>query len=426
MRRARLRGRGVMGVGWLTGSEWVCGAMCCALCSASAQDALRNQRDNASATTQTRAQVEGQPYTVRWGDFTMLSSASLGVEWVDNVNLTSDSPEGAFILRPMLTAAGVWPITDRNSFRVSVGVSYDKYFGGDQDDRFNISPQSQLAWDFFVKDVRINLHDRFSYQTDPLNEGALSGVGQYGNFQNSAGVTTTWNASEETALTIGYDHVTYIAEETAYSYQDRNSDFGYGSIGTMLHPALQVGLETSGGSTAYTEHIYSGMLQWSAGLSTSWQLSPYFNVEGRGGYVTYTFTEPALVGGTTGYSTYYLELRIRHRIHERLTYTLDASRDTQGGINSQLTSRWEVGAHATWRALEKVSLTAGVFYEKAAELGGFFTDAYNRFGVDLGTSYQLMERLTSSLTYQITTKTSEIPGRDYVQNRITLALSYRF
>ena len=92
------------------------------------------------------------------------------------------------------------------------------------------SPGSQLAFDIFVGDFRINIHDRFSLEQDPVAEIALSNVADYGRFQNTAGVAVLWDLNQA-VVTAGYDHYTFISTTDDFDYLDRNADIFSASIG---------------------------------------------------------------------------------------------------------------------------------------------------------------------------------------------------
>ncbi|MEJ7703260.1 MAG: hypothetical protein WKF47_06220 [Geodermatophilaceae bacterium] len=62
-----------------------------------------------------------------------------------------------------------------------------------------LAPGSQLSFDVFVSDFRINFHDRFSLEQDPIDEAALSNVADYGRFQNTAGVSVLWDLNKAVA-----------------------------------------------------------------------------------------------------------------------------------------------------------------------------------------------------------------------------------
>ena len=57
----------------------------------------------------------------------------------------------------------------------------------------SISPrQGSELFDFYAGDFWINLHDRFSITEAPVPGPTVANSGNYSQFQNAAGVTTTW------------------------------------------------------------------------------------------------------------------------------------------------------------------------------------------------------------------------------------------
>ena len=161
-------------------------------------------------------------------------SATLGFEYNDNVNLSEDatavfpSPFGPilvtteqqsdFIIRPQVNINALWPITQLNTFKLDMGIGYAFYM--DHSD-YNtngllVTPGSQLAFDIFVGDFRINIHDRFSLEQDPVAEATLSNVADYGRFQNTAGVSVLWDLNAA-VVTLGYDHYNFISHRRTAS-----------------------------------------------------------------------------------------------------------------------------------------------------------------------------------------------------------------
>ena len=82
---------------------------------------------------------------------------------------------------------------------------------------------SQLAFDIFVGDFRINFHDRLSLQQDPMAEIALSNVADYGRFENTVGVSVLWDLNKA-VVTLGYDHYNYVSTDSDFDYLDRNAE----------------------------------------------------------------------------------------------------------------------------------------------------------------------------------------------------------
>src|SRR5438874_11768640 len=210
------------------------------------QDAIRPSLAGEAAAEARRQSIDKIPYNLQVGPIKFRFSATMGVEYNDNVNLAEDgsavflsptgpilvttSPQEDFILRPQINLDALWPITQLNTLRLDIGIGHAFYLDHSNYDTNSvlISPGSQLAFDIFVGDFRINLHDRFSLQQDPVDEIALSNVADYGRFENTAGVSVLWDLNQA-VVTLGYDHYNFIATNDQFDYLDRNADIFSGS-----------------------------------------------------------------------------------------------------------------------------------------------------------------------------------------------------
>src|SRR5271169_33709 len=111
--------------------------------SAGAQDTIKLLPTSlAGGSSMPQAQAQDQPYTVRWGDLRLLATGSFEAEWNDNIALTDSQREQDFILRPKVNLQGVLPLTDVNSFNLTLGIGYEFYTEHPADSRFLVTPGS--------------------------------------------------------------------------------------------------------------------------------------------------------------------------------------------------------------------------------------------------------------------------------------------
>ncbi|HEY6206033.1 MAG TPA: hypothetical protein VIW21_07700, partial [Chthoniobacterales bacterium] len=71
-------------------------------------------------------------------------------------------------------------------------------------------------------------------------------------------------------------------------------------------------------------------------------------------------------------------------------------------------------------------LSTEFFFEDAEESGGIINEQFDRWGGAIALGYQLTPHVTLGLRYQYTTKDSDVPLRDYDQNRVSLDGTYSF
>src|SRR5207247_373018 len=194
-----------------------------------AQDAVRPSLAGQEASDAREQYVSRIPYDLLLGPVRFRVGATVGVEYNDNINYADDgtavipNPIGPgfitirsnsqddVIVTPNLTLDAIWPVTQLNTLRLDLGVGYAFYLDHSKNDTdyILVAPKSQIALDIFVSDFRINIHDRMQLQQDPIQEGALSNVVNYGRFENTAGLSVLWDLNK-LLLQVGYDHYNFV------------------------------------------------------------------------------------------------------------------------------------------------------------------------------------------------------------------------
>jgi hypothetical protein len=431
----------------------------CATPIVKGQDAIRPSLAGEEAAEARRQSIDKIPYNLQLGPMKLRFSATLGFEYNDNINLSEDatalvpSPFGPvlittqqqsdFIIRPQLTLNALWPITQLNTFRLDLGVGYAYYIDhpGNNTNAVLVSPGSQLAFDIFVSDFRINLHDRFSLEQDPVAEVALSNVADYGRFQNTAGISVLWDLNAA-VVTLGYDHYNFISTTSVFDYLDRNAEMVNGSIAFTPNPTMSVGLEAAFVDTYYDQNILNDSITYSAGAFLETKITSYLKLRVAGGYQNINFDNTGLVNDPHDLQDYYANVLLSHRVNSVLTHSISAGHETQLGVNSNYIKLNYIRHTANWNILYHTLLSTELFYEDADDSGGsgplfipapgvflfnsFVAEHIHRFGGALTLGYQLTPHITLGLRYQYTQKDSDQPLRDYSQNRISLDGTYSF
>lgn len=424
-----------------------------------AQDAIRPSLAGEAAAEARRQAIDKIPYNLQLGPIKFRFSATMGVEYNDNVNLAEDGSftfltstgpitlttesQSDWILRPSVNLNALWPITQLNTLKFDIGLGYAFYMDN-SDYNTNgllIAPGSQLAFDIFVGDFRINIHDRFSLEQDPISEVSLSNVADYGRFQNLIGVSVLWDLNQA-VVTLGYDHYTFIATNDDFEYLDRNADIFSGSIGFTPNSIMTVGLEGSFVTTYYDMNVLNDSNTYSIGAFLETQVTNNVKFRVAGGFQSINFDNTGLVNDPNDLEDWYANALLSHRINAQLTHSLALGHETQLGVNSNYVQLNYIRHTANWNIFYKTLLTTELFYEDADDSGGFgplFTplpgvpifnpfvaEHIHRYGGAITLGYQLTPHVTLGLRYQYTQKDSDQPLRDYRQNRIAFDGTYSF
>src|SRR5450432_4672426 len=300
-----------------------------------AQEAVRPSLAGEAAAEARRQSIEQIPYNLLLGPVRFLFSTTVGVEYNDNINLAETNKQSDVIIRPQFNIDAIWPVTQLNTLKLDLGLGYSFYLDHPNADTNGviIAPGSQLSFDIFVQDFRINLHDRFSLQQDPVAELQLSNVVDYGRFENTAGVSVLWDLNKA-VLTFGYDHYNYISTTNTFSYLDRNAEELTFSAYFALTSTTGAGLETSAVYNYYDQSYLNNSVGYSVGPFVETQITNYLKLRASAGYQFINFDSGGGVDDSSDGNDYYANVLLSHRINAAISETLAAGHETQLGINS--------------------------------------------------------------------------------------------
>ena len=392
-----------------------------------AQDAVRPSLAGEAAAEARRQSIQDIPYNLLAGPVRFRFSITTGIEYNDNINLAERNKQDDIIIRPQFNIAAIWPVTQLNTLRLDLGIGYAFYLDNTNDNTNNIliSPGSQIAFDIFVGDFRINLHDRFSLQQDPTDEIQLSNVVDYGRFENTAGVSVLWDLNKA-VLTFGYDHYTYISTTDTFSYLDRNAEILSFSAYFALTSTTGAGIESAAVFNYYNQDFLNDSVTYSVGPFVEVQLTNYLRLRAAVGYQFIDFASGGGIDDTNDSSDWYGNIILSHRINSAITQTIAAGHESGLGVDSNFVTLNYVRHTATWAIINRVLLATELFYEEGDDSGGLFGEHIERYGGAVTVAYQLTPHVTLGLRYQYTQKQSDLPLRDYKQNRVTLDGTYSF
>lgn len=396
-----------------------------------AQDAVRPSLAGEAASEARRQDIDRIPYNLLVGPVRFRFSATVGAEYNDNINLSQINEQDDIIIRPQVNFDAIWPITQLNTLRLDFGLGYAWYLdhSNANTDNILISPGSQIAFDIFVGDFRINIHDKMSLQQDPIAELALSNVINYGRFENTAGLSVLWDLNKA-LLTLGYDHYTYISTTTLFDYLNRNAEELSGTVSIAVTSTTNIGVEGNAVFNYYDQTVLNDSRSYSVGAFGETQITNNLRFRVAGGYQWIDFDNTGIVsllfGDQHDLSDWYGNILISHRLNATLKQTVSAGHESQLGINSNYIALNYVRHTISWNLIRNTLLSTEFFYEDADDSGGFINEHLQRFGGAITVGYQLTPHVTIGARYQYTQKDSDVFLRDYTQNRVSVDGTYSF
>ncbi len=378
-----------------------------------------------SAYAASAANTSNQPYNLQIGPVTLRVDAGSTLSYNDNITLADTGRQSDWIVTPDLNLHAKWQATELNALTLDLGLSYQHFLSHSVYDGVQIAPNSQTQFNIFIGDVKINLHDIFSYQQNPLEVGQLSNVAQFDVFSNDAGVTADWDLSD-IILSLSYDHGSLWAFQQTYSYLNNQSETVTPVVTVNLSKTIQAGVSGSVIDTRFDQRVQNDSVQLTAGPFVTAQISDNLSAQARVGWEYAKYDQGGSNGDQSNISAPSGSAGVTHRINDALQESLTAGREFLPGITSNYTDRVYVNYTPTWHATSLFDIAPEFWWESLQDSYATVHENSTRFGADLAIGFEVTEKMTLNLSYNYVIKNSNEKSMDYYQNLLGLGLKYQF
>ena len=392
------------------------------------------------AATETLAQgicEEWESLTVRTRKLDLESYTR--IEYNDNINASGVNPLADVILRAGVNFNAEWPVFRNNSIALNFDVGFSKYFSHPELDSRNsfldISPDSGVQYCMKAGQFTIGFSDKLRFDADPTdsltvdpqNQTVDFNVLQYNRFTNTGAINVQWDMNRETKINFGYQRVDLLPLGSKFDFARRTSEvFSVGATRGIFSNL------NAGGNIAFTKTSHKVKFQnnskgFNFGTYADWDATDFINLIVKVNWNTITFDNSGSNEDTSDVSSFNTELLLRHEVNRDFSHALAFYRTTNLGLisNSQLVNRLQYSFD--WRLFARTTLTGLAAFEKGADSGGLSRETYDRrtFQINYGAEFKNYP-ITWNIEYRYTEKTSNIPVRNYTQNKLEFVIKYDF
>lgn len=393
-------------------------------------------------------------YNIKVGQVLLTAFANVSGEFNDNVYLSSTRVESDYVISPEFGLNAAWQVTQLNVLQMKTAFAYAKYVDHPDLDSENLTvAPSTLSFAVFIGDVRVEVHDNFSLQSDTSQDGAPGGVARLPRFNNTAGVSVLWDMND-LMWSLGYDHYNFVTLGSAVSTSgektedltrlDHSTDQISTSVVTTIATGFTLGLEGTVSHSDYPNEPGSNYTSFSVGPLLEMQLTTYSAISFNAGFKAYSFESgPATVGlDEDGFLTvipgekpglaegYYASFTWSHRMNRFYADQFEFGHDDQADALSGRTVTNYARYSSNWTLNSSWSIRLSLFWEdvqvpdQSGPVGGGQTD-YTHWGGQISTGYQLTKHASLSLSYQYTQRDSD-DNQGYLLNRMAMTVGYKF
>jgi len=401
-----------------------------------AQESFRpSEVSEAAAELRNRAPIPTD-YNLEIGPVLLKATGGVSFQVNDNITLSQNNREADILVGPTLNLNLTWPVTRSNSLTLVTAVGYQEYLFHPQNgtSSITVSPNSQLSFDIYTGDIRINLHDQFSVGTNPINQGDLANIVTYVQYTNTIGAGIVWDL-QAAVLSLDLNHtnvITPAVKSTTVNIPDDTHTTESAGL-SVLFPVSAILNTGFNANTSYTSYAASGRGSVDGlgiGPFLEARLTRYTRFDVSGGYqATFFHGEKAPIGVTApvgnALGSYYVNVSIAHQLNRFYAETLAFGRQTQLGIVSQQEEYYYLAYQSQWKMSNTFSLGSSVSFNDVQEFSGQ-SQHYDQLVANVTTGWQVNRKSSVSLSYQFSLRLANVANQGYVQNALTLQFAYSF
>lgn len=399
--------------------------------AAPAQEALRMSLVGADAAEARRkALLTPGFYNLQLGPTTWRMNAGLSLEYNDNIHLRETNVQSDAILAPRFGLNMLWPVTDRNALNLSMESGYSLYLSHNDLSRLFVKPGSEFAWDIYVGDFMINVHERFSLTETAYENPTVTGTGKYALMDNALGINVLGDLNKVVLFT-GFDHINYDIRGVPSADNDAQIESWYATLGWRVRPDMELGAEGGASLIDFREDQLPDATQLHAGLYYKLLLSSYLHLKLHGGYTLYSPEDTARFKSLPDKETWYADAIITHRLNKAVTYSATFGHVVNMSFHGYHYELSFVHIRPRLTLIKDTTLTLPLFFERGRWLYqvyglGYAGEQFDRYGAGVYLSRKLSKRLDARCGWEFIKRDSTLQNADYQVNRFTLSMLYNF
>ena len=133
---------------------------------------------------------------------------------------------------------------------------------------------------------------------------------------------------------------------------------------------------------------------------------------------------------TSDVNAWYADLSVTHQVSDAISYSLSVGHELRLGMQANTTEATYFRPNVTWKFIKDVTLQGSISYEHGAQdliqQAGGVAETYDTYGAMLSLSRPITKKLTASMNYRLTLRSSNAASRGYTQDIVGLLLTYTF
>jgi hypothetical protein len=225
-------------------------------------------------------------------------------------------------------------------------------------------------------------------------------------------------------LTAGYCHEDFVSYTEEFKYLTRATEWVTNAMSYLLGEQRNVGLESLAGYTSYAEEtVLNNNWRWRVGPFGEMKVPDGILMRIGGGYDMARYDSLAVPGNN--YDTGYAYAKATQELR-LFTHSLEGGRQTVLGDNANNLLMDYVRYSINSDLIKNIDLEGHALANFCREFGGSYEEHFKQYVAGLQVGYQFHKHWRAEAGYEYYWNDSDLEGRTFNRNLVSLGVIFRF
>ncbi len=380
-----------------------------------------------------------EEYNLKFGDFKVDFETEVGAAFNDNVNFADQGAIDDFSYTAGGNIRAFYQPSRTTAFNIDVFLGYQGFVEYDELSTLLIRPGSEFRIERRLNQFKIGFYNQAGVELDPIRRAYISGDAvtlaganalEWRRITNTTGVGLIYQPARELHFKTGYEFQIDRSLSDFFKSLDNNRHvFQIGGY-YDLNQQLTTGLE---GEYAFRDYSNSNLPN-SQNDNDSYTVGPALVITPstrtvinlKVGYTSIDYSTSGGIVDLENFEGVTFSASLRNRLTDSTDHGITAIRMVDDGFGTNFAEQTSIGYNITSRFSRGLTGNLNALYTWLDTSGGAFAEEAELLVFGAGISKELSKKASLGLNYAFHNKISELVGRDFRQNVVTIIFSYDF
>lgn len=378
-------------------------------------------------------------YNLKYRDIKVDLSGQIGGSFSDNVNYSEANKIDDFSYLGGANIRAYYQPSRVAAINFDLFLGYQGYIDTDELNSLVIRPGSEFRIERRIGQIKVGFYDQVGVELDPTRKAYISGDAatlggnaalEWRRIYNTAGFGLTWQPTRAFHTESAYEFkLDRSLSDTFKSLDNDNHVFKSGAYYDFSR-FIGAGIEGEYGIRDYTDRNLAN----SQNDSDSFDVGPvvtirpdeFTDIEVKAYYSEIDYSSTGAIADTENFEGLTFSAELKNRPMRNFTHQIGAYKTVDDGFGTNFAEQTSVGYGLTSEFARGVLGMIETRYVWLETSGGVFAEDANLFSINASVTKQLTKKSHVTISYGYFNKDSELAGRDYQQNLISVLINYDF